>query len=691
MFSAFLLNSCNIQNQQTVPKTHTNALIHETSPYLLQHAHNPVNWMPWGQEAFDLAKKENKLVIISIGYSSCHWCHVMEHQTFEDSGAAALMNQHFIPIKVDREERPDVDQIYMTAVQLMTRQGGWPLNVVALPDGRPIWGGTYFPRENWMQALQSIFEMYRDDPEKVREYAERLHEGIRQSELVDVHSETHDFNKAEVESLFQNWKNSFDTIEGGPKRAPKFPMPSNYEFLLQYGQLTGNKAALAQVQLTLKKMAHGGMYDQVGGGFARYSTDDKWKVPHFEKMLYDNAQLVSLYSHAWQKFKDPLYKEIVKETLSWTEREMSGPDAEYYSALDADSEGEEGKFYVWNKDELQLVIPKEDWQDFQKYYDLKKGAWEGKIILLRSAFEPSASEQMQWDQKVQNWKKLLLQKRSGRIRPGLDDKSLSSWNALMISALVDAHKAFARSNEEPDDTYLNRALRSAQWLLNKQAQADGSLHHSYKKGKSTIDGLIEDYAFSIQAFLKLFEVSGSEKYLQQADQWMQYAKSHFEDTATGLFYMRNLAADQLIAKSLETVDNVIPSSNSVMAQNLFLLSHYLDKETYRKQAEKMLNQLDKERLLQYGDNYSNWAQLLLHFTFPYYEVAICGRDAQQKYLALQQYYLPNAIWIKADTPSELPLLKDRFMKGATRIYVCQNKVCRLPVETVEEAVKKIRP
>ncbi len=687
-----LSHCCESQNQNTMDTRYSNALINETSPYLLQHAHNPVHWMPWGERAFERAKEENKLVIISIGYSACHWCHVMEHQTFEDSAAAALMNEHYISVKVDREERPDVDQVYMTAVQLMTRQGGWPLNVVALPDGRPVWGGTYFPRENWMAALQQIADMYEKDPESMLEYAEKLTEGVRQAELVELNTNPLNYTSEDLGDLFKEWQVSFDTEDGGPNRAPKFPMPNNYEYLLAYGHLTGNEKALSHVELTLKKMAFGGIFDQVGGGFARYSTDAEWRVPHFEKMLYDNAQLISLYSKAYQKFKDPLYAEVVHETIDWLDREMLGPDGEYYSALDADSEGEEGKFYVWTDEELKSVIPSSEWDEFTKYYDLRKGRWEGNIILMRKTGTHSL--------KAAEWNKTLFDKRSKRVHPALDDKSLTSWNAMMITGLINAYNALSPSKDNAQFSppfegeawggCLNQAVKTANWLLTHQSQPDGSLYHSYKKGKSSIDGLIEDYAFSIEAFLKLFEASFDEKYLRQAEKWMDYAIENFEDSATGLFYTRSLKSSQLIAKSLETADNVIPAANSVMAHNLFKLSYYLDKTAYYEHALHMLNQVDKERLISYGESYSNWAQLLLRITYPHYEIAISGSDPREKYLEMQQHFLPNVIWIAAKGQSDLPLLEHRFVKGSTRIYVCQDKVCQLPVEEVKQALNLIQ-
>ena len=659
---------------------HTNALINETSPYLLQHAHNPVDWMPWGDEAFQKAKKENKLVIISIGYSACHWCHVMERESFEDSVAAEQMNAQYVCIKIDREERPDVDQVYMTAVQLMTQSGGWPLNVIALPDGRPVWGGTYFPKENWLKALQGVYEIYRDEPQKVLEYADKLTEGVIQSELVSFNPSKPNFEKAEATAIFNNWKRTFDAVNGGPNRAPKFPIPNNYDYLLQYGHLSGDVAALNHVEHTLERMAFGGIYDQIGGGFARYSTDEMWKVPHFEKMLYDNAQLVSLYSKAFQKFQNPLYKETVEQTLNWIAREMTGENGEFYSALDADSEGEEGKFYVWTQTELKGIIPEKEWESFAKYYNVNsKGLWEhGNYILLRDNAEFTPQKEQ-----VDHWKALLLKERSKRVRPGLDNKSLTSWNAMMITAYLDAYSVFANEN------YLKAAQKNANWLLESQLQSDGSLLHSYKKGESKIEGLLEDYAFSIQAFLKLFEVSGNESYLKQAQSWMRFCIENFRDPETKLFYTRNLKSKQLIAKSLETVDNVIPSSNSVMAHNLFQLSHYLDKPEYSEQIQTMLNQV-KDRMIQYGESYSNWAQLHLKLTYPYYEVAISGGDWKLKYKALQNNYLPNVLWIGSDGESDLPLLQNRFLKGETRVYVCQNRVCQLPVQEISEALKLIR-
>ena len=590
--------------------TYTNALIHETSPYLLQHAHNPVNWMPWGEAALKQAREEDKLLLISIGYSACHWCHVMEHESFEDTTVARVMNENYICIKVDREERPDVDQVYMNAVQLMTRHGGWPLNCVALPDGRPVWGGTYFPKEKWLESIQAVADFYRKDPQQMGEYAQQLTAGIRQMDLVPVNTEPADFTMDALDELYTTWSKRFDNKEGGPAKAPKFPLPNNYRFLLRYGHHKEDQKVLEHVELTLRKMAWGGIYDQVGGGFARYSTDLYWKVPHFEKMLYDNAQLVSLYSEAWQAFKEPLYKEVVYQSLEFIEREMTAPEGAFYSALDADSEGEEGKFYIWSKEELKQELGA-DYDLFAAYYNVNsKGLWEqGHYILLRdksaadfagkAGLSPEALRE-----KVTNWQKQLLKVRAKRIRPGLDDKSLTSWNAMMVKGYVDAYQAF------DEKEFLDKALTNARFILKHQWQEDGSLYHSYKKGRSTIEGYLEDYAFTIEAFLALHEATFDATWLQHARKLADYVIDHFSDQETGMFFFTSDQGQKLISKSMEVSDNVIPASNSVMAKNLFLLSHYFNEKTYKERSIQMLNNV-KEQMPSYGSGYSNWALLML--------------------------------------------------------------------------------
>ncbi|MBL6658399.1 MAG: thioredoxin domain-containing protein [Flavobacteriales bacterium] len=668
---------------------HTNALINETSPYLLQHAHNPVNWYPWNEETLAKAKSEGKLLIISIGYSACHWCHVMEHESFEDEEVAQIMNDRFINIKVDREERPDVDQVYMEAVQLMQQRGGWPLNCIALPDGRPVWGGTYFPKGRWMEQIEQVANFYVQKPKEMLEYAEKLAKGIQLSELVTYNSEEASFSWNDLESMLNVWQSQFDNKEGGPNKAPKFPIPNNYQFLMRYAHLRKDNQLHEYVQLTLDKMAYGGIYDQVGGGFARYSTDKLWKIPHFEKMLYDNAQLVSLYSEAFLAYGKPLYQETVVQTLEFIERELSDTSGAFYSALDADSEGEEGKFYIWKKEELKALIGN-DYALFSNYYNVdSKGFWEyGNYILLRdkSDLEFCQKEKIEpstFREKVRSWNTLLLQEREKRERPGLDDKSLTSWNAMMCKGYVDAYLAFGNTG------YLNKAIKNANFILNQQLQTDGSLWHSYKNGKSTINGFLEDYAFTIEAFVRLYEATFEAKWLRHSEALVSYCKSHFYDTESGMFYFTSSLDAPLVARKMEVNDNVIPASSSTMANNLFLLGQLLGNEDYLQMAKVQLNNI-KAQLPSYPSGYSNWASLMLKNIAPFYEVAVVGANASSTALELYQKYHPNTLLLGSTDESDLPLLKNKMVKEQTTIYVCQNKSCQLPTTEIKQALNLIQ-
>lgn len=671
---------------------HTNALINESSPYLLQHAHNPVDWYPWGDEALKKAKTENKPLIISIGYSACHWCHVMEHESFEDEEVAVLMNKHFVCIKVDREERPDVDAVYMSAVQLMNGQGGWPLNCFALPDGRPIYGGTYFPKQNWMQVLQNIDSLYRNDSTKVYEYAERLSEGVKQSDLVEVNTDNSPFKLSDLEELLKNWATRFDNKDGGPDRAPKFPIPNNYQFLLRFAHLKKDDTLLEHMNLTLTKMAYGGIYDQVGGGFARYSTDQYWKVPHFEKMLYDNAQLVSLYSEAYQLTKNPLYKEVVYQTLDFIEREMTSPEHAFYSALDADSEGEEGKFYVWTKEELQATL-KDDYSWVVDYYNInQKGLWEhDNYILLRDKSDEEFAKKQnltteELRAKVKAVNDVLLAARSKRIRPGLDDKQLTSWNALMLKGYVDAYRVFR------EDKFLKAALDNANFILEKQKKKDGGLWHNHKKDKSNINGFLEDYCFTIEAIIALYGTTLDTKWLKEAKVLTDYCFTHFHDKKSGMFFFTSDEDTGLIARKTEVNDNVIPASNSSLARSLFVLGNLFDDENYLQTSEQMLRNV-LPSMASYGPAYSNWAMLELNHVFPFYEVVICGEKAKDKLKELDQHFIPNKLLCgleKNSTNNSLPLTELKFVGGKTLIYVCVNKTCKLPHEHVSEAVKEMK-
>lgn len=665
-----------------------NALIHETSPYLLQHAHNPVNWQPWSEKALNQAKTENKLLLISVGYSACHWCHVMEHESFEDEKVAQIMNDHFVCIKIDREERPDIDQIYMTAVQLLTGRGGWPLNCIALPDGRPIWGGTYFQPENWIQALLAVSKFYAENSEKTEEYAAKLREGIEQSALIPISQEKTAIDPLLLPNILKKWQSHFDTKNGGTKGAPKFMLPNNWQFLIRAGVQFQDQTILNQVKLTLQKMAMGGLYDQIGGGFARYSTDEIWKVPHFEKMLYDNAQLLRLYAEAWQVDPNPLYKQVVSETVAFLKREMLSPEDGFYSALDADSEGEEGKFYTWTKAELQTIIG-HDFELFSNYYNINSsGFWEhGQYILLRNETDDSFAKRYQistdeLQTKVHLWKQKLLAEREKRVRPSLDDKILASWNAMTISGLVSSYKALG----EPE--YLKLALANANFLTEKMISDSGEIFHSYKNDQSKISGFLEDYAFVVEAFIALFEVTGEISWLNLAQQLTQRSIDEFYDPQKLFFSFSSKNQSELISQTFEVYDNVISSSNSVMARNLFRLSYLLELADYKKIAQNMFERMIGN-LSEYPSGYSNWAQLLLDFNGSPKEVVVIGENAIELSRKLQQCYLPDVIFCASTVPGELPLIKNRYISGKTLIYICQDNTCQLPVETVSEAIALI--
>ncbi len=667
---------------------YTNQLIHETSPYLLQHAHNPVNWQPWGEKTLNQAKTENKLLLISIGYSACHWCHVMEHESFEDPEVAQIMNDHFVCIKVDREERPDVDHIYMTAVQLLSGRGGWPLNCIALPDGRPIWGGTYFQKENWMEALEAVSKFYAENPKETLEYATKLQEGIEQNSLVPISGGNEGIDPLLVPSLLKKWQSYFDTKNGGTKGAPKFMLPNNWQFLLRAGQQFQDDKILEQVKLTLQKMAFGGLYDQIGGGFARYSTDEIWKVPHFEKMLYDNAQLLQLYSEAYQANPDPLYKQVVSETVGFLKRELLSPENGFYSALDADSEGEEGKFYVWTKPELEQPLGV-DFELFNEYYNVNSlGFWEhNQYILMLTEDDPSFAEKHQLsieelNSKVQNWKSLLLKERKKRVCPGLDDKILTSWNAMTISGLISSYKAFG------NPVYLELALENANFLKGKLFNGDSHLFHSYKNDQAKISGFLEDYAFVIEAFTALFEATGQKEWLDIAQKLIEITLLDFYDEEKSIFYFTASKQHDLITRTIEIHDNVIPSSNSAMAKNLFRLSYLFDRPDYLETAQQMLNTVSAN-MSEYPSGYSNWSQLMLNLNGNHFEVAIVGQNAISLLNELQKNYLPHVIFCAGTSENNLPLLKSRFVSGKTLIYICQNNSCQLPVETVKEALSLI--
>ena len=672
---------------------HTNSLIQENSPYLLQHAHNPVNWHPWGSSILEKATTDNKLIIISVGYAACHWCHVMEHESFEDEDVAEIMNSNYYNVKVDREERPDVDMVYMSAVQIMTGSGGWPMNIVALPDGRPVWGGTYFKKEAWKSSLLQIAKLYKEEPDKLLEYADKLSEGLISMQLIPQSSDSE--NEISLDFISEKLEQNFDWRYGGTKQVPKFVIPSNFEFLLKYSHLYKKVKIEEFVKMSLSKISFGGIYDHVEGGFSRYSVDEKWHIPHFEKMLYDNAQMVSLFSKAYAQTNIEWYKEVVEQTLEFIQNNLTTELGSFYSSMDADSlskkgQLKEGAFYTWEVDELKELLNNE-FPFFKEYYNINSyGKWENnEYVLIRSLedvdfLEAHKLDPVKFKLMKENWSSLLTSKRNTRDKPRLDDKQLSSWNALMLSGYVDAYKT--TQNED----YLTIALKNASFIQNQLYKSEGNLHRSFKNGESSINAYLEDYAFIIEACIKLYEVTFDFKWLNFSKELADYSIQNFHDEKTGLFYFTSKKDQPLITRNYELSDNVIPASNSVMAHNLFMLSKYFGEEEFLNISEKMLNSVTPQ-LQDYPQGYSNWLSLKINFSHNFYEVVIMGSNAKALLAELNQKYLPNILIAGSIVESNSsPLFQHRFKKDENLIYVCSNGACQLPVKTITSALELIK-
>jgi len=649
----------------------TNDLARESSLYLQQHAHNPVNWVAWSPDAFATAEKTGKMVLVSIGYSACHWCHVMEHECFEDEEVAALMNKHFVCIKVDREERPDVDQVYMNAVQLMTQRGGWPLNCFTLPNGRPIYGGTYFPKEQWMHILRSLQHTYANEPEKVLAYAKDLTEGIAASELISQAQTVADFPTDKLPELVRRWMPKFDTAEGGPTHAPKFPLPNNYLFLLHYAEQYKQETVRQHVKLTLEKMAKGGIYDQLGGGFSRYSVDMIWKVPHFEKMLYDNGQLLSLYAQAYRYDPQPEYKRLLESTLSWLEREMTGPEGGIFAAQDADSEGVEGKYYVWTPDEISAILGKDAKWYLELYNPRNKGFWEDEqwILLRDESFEAFIQRHPGLTtERIEAANHLLFSERKRRIPPVTDTKCLTAWNAMTITGLIDSYRALK------DSAYLSLALKAGKWLLTYQFRETGKLWHTRQNGKSFIEGMLDDYAFTTEAFLELYQATGDDVWLETAKALVATALADFHDEQSGMFWFT--AADhQLIARKMELHDNVIPSTNSMMGHNLLTLSLLTENDELERISRQLLQNM-LEGMENYGSGYSSWALLLQRFLDPRYVLHVHGERGSEQREEVQTLISPQV---------KVLYVKD----GSEGFVLCGDTMCYPKVGSLEEVMEQL--
>lgn len=670
-----------------MPEKFTNRLIQESSPYLLQHAHNPVDWHPWNEDTLAKARTLDRMLLISIGYAACHWCHVMEKESFMDEAVAGIMNRYFICIKVDREERPDVDQVYMNAVQLITGGGGWPLNCFALPDGRPFFGGTYFRKDQWVQLLENVHLLYQTRRKDLEEQSDALTRGVTASDFPLPESERpKEIITREIpETIALDLKKRFDPVEGGMAGAPKFPMPALLSFLLHQNHYSNDPETESFLKTTLKKMAFGGIYDQVGGGFARYSTDSQWKVPHFEKMLYDNAQLVSLYTRAWQRWKDPLYQETVHETLVFVLKELTHPSGGFYSSLDADSEGVEGKYYTWGTGEFKQAL--EGNADLvARYYQVAgKGLWEGdRNILMRSQTAGEFATRVglqpsQFKTLLKSARARLHKARQKKVMPALDDKVLTSWNGLMLKGFAEAYGAFGKP------AYLAAAKKNAEFLISGVMEPDGRLFHNWKKGKATINGFLEDYCFLAEGLIALYQVTFEERYLEKALLLTEYAHHHFYDPGTGLFFLTSSIDPPLIARKQELYDNVIPSSNASMAGVFHLLGLAYERPGLTEISRDMTSRIALQAT-KHSSAFTRWASVMLDQVRPFHTIVITGPECMARADELRKLPPPGLFFCGSKDESRLPILKNRYVEGETLIYLCTGNECRMPTSSVEEII-----
>ncbi len=675
---ALLLAACS-SGSQPIQHPVNQRLANSDSPYLRQHASNPVDWYPWGEEALAKAKAENKLLLVSIGYSACHWCHVMEKETFSDTAVAAFMNRHFVSIKIDREQRPDLDQYFLQAAMLTSGRGGWPLNAIASPEGQPIVAGTYFPTADWMELLQKVFTLFQQNPEQFRQIAGQTAAGIAQMTRPPFLPEAPQPDLAIPQDAARSVLPSFDPHWGGFRGAPKFPMPGLFRFLLAQGQLARDPDATKAAIALLDGLARGGIYDHVGGGFARYATDSLWNAPHFEKMLYDNAQLLALYSEGFRATGNPLYRQVVSETVGFLTREMRDSSGGFYASLDADSDGEEGKYYVWSeKDFLKTlgmkgklfkdyfhVVPQGNWQeDKNVLFTLETPA----VIAQRHGYSSEDFERM-----IPVAKQLLLEKRSKREAPHRDEKIITGWNALMITGLTEAYRAFG------EDSLLSLAEANTASLLGTMQRPDGGLYRYTFEGKAAGKAFAEDYGLLIEALTDLYQVTFNERYLARARELMNYAQAHFRQENSPFFHQSE-EGEALLGnvRLLSLEDDVLPGANASLARGLFLLGTYFGEEAMIGQAREMLR-LVQPQVRSAAASYHHWARLSLWLGQAPYEVAIVGPG--WKALAREWWtaYGPGVLLLGGEQEGNLPLLANKLIPGDTRIYVCQDKVCKLPV------------
>jgi uncharacterized protein YyaL (SSP411 family) len=684
---------------------YSNHLVNETSPYLRQHAHNPVAWYPWGPEALECARRLDRPIFLSIGYSACHWCHVMEHESFEDPEVAQILNEHFVSIKVDREERPDLDQIYMTAVQMLTGQGGWPMSMFLTPDLKPFYGGTYFPpddrygRPSFKRLLLALVEAWQTRREEITESSQQITERLQQIERVEPAG-------GQLEPrLLQNavamHARIFDSTYGGFGSAPKFPHPMELRLLLRVWKRFGDDEALHMARLTLDRMAMGGIYDHLGGGFHRYSTDERWLVPHFEKMLYDNALLAVAYLEGYQATGDALYRQVVEETLNYVLREMTSPEGPFYSTQDADSEGEEGKFYVWSAQEIEQVLGKDRADIFTYVYDVTpEGNWEGHNILHRTRRDEQDARMLRVPEAelrrvLDESKRELFSVRSRRVWPGRDEKTLTSWNGLMIGAFAQAAQVLGN----PD--YAAAAVRAADFILHSMRVPDGRLLRTYSAGSAPkLNGYLEDYAFLLDALISLYEATFAGRWIEAALDLTNVLIDQFWDEAEGGFFYTGRNHEALIARSKDPRDSSIPSGNAMAVLALLRLAELTGRRDLRDKAEAAL------RLFQGLMAASPMAagQMLVGLDFclgPVQEFVVVGdlsrEDMQRALQLIRSRFRPNRVLVaksegdeRTARPDLLPLLADKTARGGLTTYICQDFACQAPllgVEALEAALR----
>ncbi|MBV8254927.1 MAG: thioredoxin domain-containing protein [Chitinophaga sp.] len=680
-----------------------NKLIGETSPYLLQHAHNPVEWYPWGPEALNKAVQENKPILVSIGYAACHWCHVMERESFEDHDTARIMNEHFVNIKIDREERPDLDHIYMDAVQAMTGAGGWPLNVFLTPDRKPFYGGTYFPpvkaynRPSWKDVLHSISDAFTNKREEIDAQADNLTQHLEQASQfgiqggLDLKLPVEElFTKAQADTICENILKQADTIWGGFGRAPKFPQTFTISWLLRYHHYTKHEKALEQALLSLDKMLQGGIYDQLGGGFARYSTDEKWLAPHFEKMLYDNALLIDVLCDAYQITKNEIYANTIRETLEFISREMTSAEGGFYAALDADSEGVEGKFYTWSLDEIMQVLGDQA-EVFCAFYDVSEhGNWEETNILwIQQPLEQFAAARgynaAELGATLKDCREKLLAVRAGRVRPGLDDKILLGWNALMAHAYC---RAYAVLGEE---SYREAAIRNIKFCMHQFRIKEGApaFYHTWKDGAAKYPAFLDDYAYLIRALIALAEITGDLEHFYAARELTTFVMARFTDDSGKYYYYTIDDQKDVIVRKKEVYDGATPSGNGIMIQNLWALSIVFGDKQLADKAIGAVSGL-AQTAVRYPTSFGVWASQLLQFVEGTAEIAVVGKDYQERMADAGKWFIPYRVLLGAEkNVKDIPLLTDRYQENDTLVYLCKDYHCIKPVFYISEIINLI--